>query len=415
MLELFIIIITIFIPLTLACLLSATETAITAMSLAKIHKLKKDGCDRAATIIKLKEDKEGLISTILLANNSFNILASSVATAFLIKIFGDEGVIYATIMMTILIIVFAEVLPKTYAISNPEKVAISFAQFLKITVLICRPFTKLINKIISLFNFSGHPSLSLVSPTEEIKGTIELHHNQGAVDKEDKYMLDGVFYLGETTLDKVITHRKNMQSINIDQDIKQILKQLSNIKHARIPIWKENTENIIGILNTRELLNMLLIDQDLTKLDINKAITKPVFVHENTTLDEQLADFKAKKNRFAVVIDEYGAIQGVVTLSDILKVLVGDIQDENDKKEEIVLQNDGSCKVKGDLPVRDLNRIMNWNLPVEEASTVAGLLILEAERIPEIGENLEFYQFNFTVLSKEANQITGIKIKKLET
>lgn len=414
MLETFLIIIAIIVPLIFSCLLSATETAITAMSTAKIHKLKKDGSARAAIISKLKEDKEGLISTILLANNSCNILASTMATAFLIKAFGDEGVIYATIIMTILIIVFAEVMPKTFAISNPERVALAFAHFLRITVLICKPITKLINKIVTLFNMDNNPDNNLVSPTEEIKGTIDLHHKQGAVDQDDKYMLDGVFYLGETCISKVITHRRNMQSINIDLSIKDILSQVKNIGHAKIPMWKDNVDNIVGILNTRELLNVLLTEQDISKINIQNVISAPVFVHENTTLDEQLADFKARKNRFAIVIDEYGDIQGVISLSDILEEIVGHIQDEGDAEKNDIVLKDDACIVKGEVTIRDLNRALDWYLPDEEASTIAGLLIHDAERIPEIGEILTFHGFTFSILEKDGNQLTSIKIQKSE-
>ena len=415
MLELLLIFVSIAIPLIFSCLLSATETAVTAMSTAKIHKLKKDGSKRAAIISKLKEDKEGLISTILLANNSCNILASTMATAFLIKVFGDEGVIYATIIMTVLIIVFAEVLPKTYAISNPEKVALSFAYFLKITVAVCKPITKLIIKIVMLFDVGHNPDHNLVSPTEEIRGTIDLHHKQGAVDQDDKYMLDGVFYLGETNVNKVMTHRKNMQSINIDLGIKEILAQVKNIGHARIPMWKDNQDNIVGVLNTRELLNILLTEQDISKININSLVTEPMFVHENTTLDEQLTEFKTRKNRFAIVIDEYGDIQGLISLSDILEEVVGHIQDENDREKDDIILKDGVCIVKGEVTIRDLNRTLDWYLPDSEASTIAGLLIHEAERIPDIDETLNFHGFEFKVLGKEGNQITSIRIQKTDS
>ena len=320
--ELFVVLIAILIPLLLSCFLSAAETSITAMSTAKIHKLKSDGNKRAAIISKLRENKENLISTILLTNNACNILASSVATALLIKVCGDEGVIYATLIMTVLIIVFAEILPKTYAISNPEQVALAFASFLRITVMICLPITKMINIIvewiIAIFKMENQ-SHHLVSPTEEIKGTIELHHQDGLVDQSDKYMLDGVFYLGETHVSEVMTHRKSMQSINIDLDIKEIVTQVRNIGHTRIPVWKDKPDNIIGVLNTRDLLHSLLLEQDLSKINISDLIVEPMFIHENTALDEQLAEFKLRKTRFAIVIDEYGDIQGMITLSDILE------------------------------------------------------------------------------------------------
>lgn len=415
MFELFIILL-VFFSLFLSGLLSTTETAITAMSIAKIHKLKTDGNKQAVIISKLREDKESLISTILLANNACNILASTLATALLIEMFGSEGVIYATIIMTVLIIIFAEILPKTYAIANPEKAALSFASFLQITVNICRPITKMINiivdfmlKIFKMEDASGH----LVSPTEEIKGTIELHHQEGSVDQSDKYMLDGVFYLGETHVSEVMTHRKNMHAINIDQDIKEIATQIREIGHTRIPVWRDKPDNIIGILNTRDLLFALLDKQNIDKVNISELITGPMFIHENTALDEQLAEFKSRKTHIAIVIDEYGDIQGIITLSDILEEVVGTIKDEHDEKEEEVVLQDNFCIVKGDVTIRDLNRRLNWSLPDEEASTIAGLLIHEAEKIPEANENFLFYGFNFTIIEKKLNQLTRIKIEKV--
>lgn len=415
MLELFLICLAVFIPLIFSCLLSATETAVTAVSTAKIHKLKKDGSKQAVLISELKEDKEGLISTILFANNLCNIVSSTMATAFLIKLCGDEGVIYATFIMTVLIIIFAEILPKTYAISSPEKVALKFSGFLRITVLVCKPVVHLINTIITYLNrvlkLNNHQH-NLVSPTDEIKGAIDLHHKQGSVDQRDKYMLDGVFYLSETYVNKVMTHRKNMQAIDLNLSVKEILTQVKKIGHARIPVWKDNPDNIIGVLNTRELLNKIIAQNSIKTININDAISEPMFVHENTALDEQLVEFKARKSRFAIVIDEYGDIQGIITLSDILEEVIGNIQDENDKESQEIVLDAHNCVVKGDMPIRDINRMLSWHLPEDEASTIAGLIIHEAEKIPDVDEEFNFHGFDFIILAKENNQLTSIKIKK---
>jgi Mg2+/Co2+ transporter CorB len=417
MLELVILTSIIIVPIVLAGLLSASETAITAISLAKIHKLKTNGNKRAQVISDLREDKESLISTILLANSTFNIIASTVATAVLIRYFGEGGVIYATVLMTILIIVFAEILPKTYAIAYPEQVALSFAYFLKIAVAICSPITRTINVIVvfilKLFKMHDASNGSIVSPTEEIRGTIEMHHKQGSVDHGDKYMFDGIFYLSETNVGKVMTHRKNMRSINIDLDIENIIAQIKDIGHTRIPVWQNNSDNIIGILNTRDLLYNILEKQNFNEINIKDLIAEPIFIHENTALDIQLAEFKEQKARFAIVIDEYGDIQGLITLSDILEEVVGCIHDEHDKAQEEIICLNGACTVKGDLAVRDLNRMLHWNLPEDEA-TIAGLLIHELEQIPEVGENFAFNGFNFVVLAKEGNQLTNIRIEKMQ-
>ncbi len=400
MLELIILISIIIILIILSCLLSASETAVTALSLAKIHKLKTDGNTRAQVISDLRENKESLISTILLANNAFNIVASTIATAVFIKFLGDGGVVYATILMTVLIIVFAEILPKTYAIAYPEKVALSFAYLLKITVSVCRPITMAMNYfvvfIIRIFKMHNHLHANLVSPTEELRGTIEMHHKQGSVDHGDKYMFDGIFYLSEANVAKVMTHRKNMQSINIDLDTKEIISQIKKIGHTRIPVWQNAPDNIIGVLNTRDLLYKILLAEDVQDISIKDLVTEAIFIHENTALDKQLAEFKELKARFAIVIDEYGDIQGVITLSDILEEVVGHIRDEHDNIQDEVICLDGSCAVRGDMAIRDLNRMLHWSLPEDEASTIAGLLIHHLEKIPEVGESFVFNGFNFS-------------------
>ncbi len=405
----------VFLSLLLSGLLSATETAITAMSIGKIHKLKSDGNKKAILISKLRENKEKLISTILLANNGCNIFSSTLATAVLIDLFGNEGVIYATFIMTVLIIIFAEILPKTYALANPEKTALTFASFLNVTVKICNPITRFISFMVELiFKMLKleNSSKNFISPTEEIKGTIDLHHSEGAVDQSDKYMLDGVFYLGETRVSEVMTHRKYMSSINIDLEAKEFFYQVKTIGHTRIPVWQGKPDNIIGILHTRDLLNTIILTKDFNKCDIKKLISEPMFIHENTTLDEQLAEFKHKKTRFAIVIDEYGDIQGIITIYDILEEVVGRIQDEHDADKNDIIIYDNYCIVKGEVTIRDLNRRLNWSLPDEEATTIGGLLLHKAERIPEVNEKLEFYGFTFVILEKELNQITSIKIEK---
>jgi Mg2+/Co2+ transporter CorB len=410
----FLVAVSVFFSLFLSGLLSASETAITAMSIAKIHKLKSNGNKRALIISRLREDKEKLISTILLANNGCNILSSTLATALLIDIFGNEGVIYATLIMTILIIVFAEIIPKTYALANPEKVALNFAKFLEITVKICHPVTKMISHTVEYImkTLKIDNSAHLVSPTEEIKGTIDLHHSEGAVDQSDKYMLDGVFYLGETRVAEVMTHRKNMITLNLSQDVDAIIADLKKISHTRIPVWQDNPDNIVGILHTRDLLNNSLEAKEFTIDYLKSLLKEPMFIHENTPLDEQLTEFKNKKSRFAIVIDEYGGILGMITIYDILEEVVGRIQDERDPVRDELIVKEDYWITKGDFTIRDLNRKFNWHLPDNEASTIAGLLIHQAERIPEVGEQLNYFGFHFTILEKKLNQLTSIKISK---
>ena len=416
MIDLLIIFVVIFVPLIMGGLLSAAETSITALSLAKLHKLKSEGNKRANIIFNLREDKETLISTILLANNVFNILASSLTTAIFINIFGADGVIYATVLMTVLIIIFAEIFPKTYAIAYPESVALSLAHFLKIAVAIFKPITKAINALVdNSMKYLARRRKEKIhfSSKEEIKGTIELHHKQGLVDNHDKYMFDGIFFLREANVGRVMTHRKNVKSINIEQSNAQILKMIKEIGHTRIPFWIDNPENIIGILNTKQLLFQLTNDNEIEKINFKTLLSKPVFVHENTTLDKQLSEFKNHKNKISIVVDEYGDIKGIITLADILEEVVGQVDDEYSSLEEKVKLLDDYYLVQGEVNVRDLNRLNQWELPYNEASTIAGLVIHHLEKIPEVGENFYVDNYKFEVVGLNNNRITSVKIKRI--
>ena len=404
MLDLIITLVIIIIPITLAGRLSP----------AKIHKLKNDGNKRAKLISELRENKELLINTILLVNSIFSIFASTIVTAILINLYGDEGVIYATIIMTIMTIIFAEVLPKTCAIVYPEGVALFLANILKITMVIFGPITNALSVailyLIKKFK-SNESSSNFVSPTEEIRGALEMHHKQGSVASKDRYMLEGVFYLSEAKVAKAMTHRKNMLSINIDLDIKEIIHQIKEIYHTRIPVWKNRPDNIVGVLNTKTLLNHLLNGKTID--DISSFMMEPLFIHENTTLDVLLSEFRKIKARLAIVIDEYGDIQGLITLYDIIEEVVGDFKDEYDREKlDIISENSDSCVVKGEVTIRDINRALHWNLPDEDASTIAGLMIHRSEKIPDLDETLIIDGFSCRVLGKEGNQLTSIRIDR---
>ena len=253
----------------------------------------------------------------------------------------------------------------------------------------------------------------MISPTDEIRGTIELYHKEGSVDQSDKYMLDGVFYLRETQVKEVMTHRKDIKDINIDQNIDDIAKEIKEIKHSRIPVWKDSPDNIIGILSSKDFLHSFIENQDLKKINLQELVVEPMFIHENTRLDELLSEFRTRKIRSAIVIDEYGDIQGLITLSDILEEVVGLIQDEHDNDRDNIIIQKNTCLVKGKVTIRDLNRILNWNLPEEEATTIAGLLINEAQRIPDENESFDFYGFHFKIITKNSNQLTNIEISKI--
>ena len=412
----------IFLLIILSGFFSSSETALTALSRAKIHKLMQKGNRRARFVNRLRENKENLLSTILIGNNLVNTMASALTTKVFLDYFGESGVIYATIVMTICLVIFAEILPKTYALYNAEKVSLFVSYPLRVLVKLFRPISFIIQKIVDLLlrtigiNKKSKEN-DLISAIEELRGTIELHHKEGGVLKQDKDMLDSILDLAETEVSSIMTHRKNMFTVNANDTSTKILENISKAPYTRIPLWKGEKDNIVGILHAKDVLKTTIYStKEIKEIDFLKIASQPWFIPETTTLREQLFAFKTRRSHFAIVVDEYGSVMGIITLEDILEEIVGDIKDEHDKGalQTFKKVNDDTYIVDGDTPVRDINRDLDLELPEEDASTIAGLLINSCERIPERNEKFEFFGFEFTVVERYKNQITKLKMVKLE-
>ncbi len=394
---------------------SGSETALTAASPSRIHRMAKEGNKRASLVEKLTHNSEKLIGAILLGNNLVNILASSLTTAFFIRLFGEIGVIYATLMMTILILIFAEILPKTYAITYPERVALKVAPLTRIVVFLFSPFVALVQVILrttlKLFGIEITAE-RILSAHDEIRGTISLQAHEGGLVKDSKDMLDSILDLQDVQLEDVMVHRKNIEMINADDSPEDIFTQIVASPFTRLPLWKDDPDNIIGVIHAKEVLRAVKSNEGtVSDIDFNTIAREPWFVPETTSLQEQLAKFRSEKAHFALVVDEYGAFMGVITLEDILEEIVGDIYDEHDTSstDAQVLQ-DGSIVVSGDSAIRDLNRQFNWNLDDDNATTIAGYVIHIAETIPLPGQKYSHDGFIFEVLKRRRNQITSILV-----
>lgn len=398
---------------------SGSETALTAASRAKIHAMEQDGSRRAKLVSRLMDMPEQLIGAILLGNNLVNILASALATSVFLTLFGEAGVVYATLSMTALVLIFGEVMPKTLAITNPERAALAVAPVIRLAVALFGPVTATVQAIVRiclrLFGPKIDDDAAVLSAHEELRGAIALHHKEGGVVKHDRDMLGGVLDLAELEVEDVMIHRTDMETINVDDTPQQIVDQVLESPYTRLPLWRSEPENIVGILHAKTMLKALRdVGGDLDKLDIMEQTTPPWFVPESTPLKRQLNNFLRRKAHFALVVDEYGEVQGLVTLEDILEEIVGDIVDEHDVLEdEIRPQPDGTVNVDGSVPVRDLNRFMDWDLDDEEATTIAGLVIHKAQTIPTRGQAFTFDGFRFEVTRREKNKITGLKITPL--
>lgn len=405
----------------LSAFFSSSETGLTAISRARIYRLETDGNRRAKMVHRLRNKKEALIGTILLGNNLVNIAASALATSVAIQLWGDNGVWYVTAIMTLVVLVFAEVMPKTFAINNPEKVALFVAPVFVWLVKIFAPFTAaiqiIINGILRLFGVDLKPGTTLISAADALRGTIELQHREGDIVKLDRDMLGGILDLAHTEVGEVMVHRKNMLTIDVDLPVAEIIRIAVDSDHSRLPLWQDDTDNIVGILHIRDMMKAIQLKgaQALNHNDVLDILAKPWFIPESTNLRDQLLAFRHQRQHFALVVDEYGALLGILTLEDILEEIVGEIDDEHDQPDsgEIVKAPDGSYSVEGKVTLRDLNRFLDWNLPDDNANTIAGLLIHEARLIPDIGQKFEFHGCHFTVLAKEGNQLTRLRLEKL--
>lgn len=406
----------VFICLLVSFLFSGSETALTASSRAAMMRLEKNGNQDAGVVNRLLGMREQLIGALLIGNNVSNIAGSTLATGLFLAWFGDVGVIYATIVMTVLVVVFCEVLPKTAAFNDPDRFALVVARPMQSVVNLLGPVLTfiewLVRRMLGFLGIVVGETEPILSGHEELRGAVDLLHQEGSVGTHDRNMLGGLLDLRELTVDDVMIHRTEMISFNADDPPEQIVDTILNGPVTRVPLWRGSPENIIGIVHARDILRAMQQNGgDVTKIDL-AAIAMPAwFVPNIRPLSEQLAAFRRRKTPFAVVVDEYGVVMGVVTLEDILEEIVGDIADEHEVELPGVRpQPDGSVNVDGDVPIRDLNRALDWHLPDEEATTIAGLVIHEARSIPEPGQSFTFHGFRFNVLRKSRNRITALRI-----
>lgn len=395
---------------------AASETALIAASRAKMHSLANEGNRRAQKVNHLREQMERVIGALLLGNNFVNILGSALATGAFVTLFGERGVLYATVVMTILVIIFGEVLPKTYAINSPDKAALAVAPLIAVLIKILYPITRvvqfIVNMTLRLFGFRADTELGHEESLMELRGAIDLHAGQVEEISEAGQMLHSILDLDAVPVSDIMVHRRQVKMIDVDMPADDIVRAVLSSPHTRLPLYREEPDNIIGILHAKDLLRAVQAnDWQLKGLNIVDLAAAPWFVPESTSLLAQLQVFRDRREHFAIVVDEYGAFLGVVTLEDILEEIVGDISDEHDLTVEGVKKNaDGTYDIDGTVTLRDLNREFSWRLPDEEASTLAGLVMHEARRIPEPGQIFVFHGFRFEILERHRNQIRLLRV-----
>lgn len=413
--------------LCLSAFFSGSETALTAVSRGRLHALADKGSGGAALALRLTDNSERLIGAVLLGNNLVNILAASLATSLFLRLFGESGVAIATLVMTLMVLVFAEVLPKTYAILRSEQAATLVSRPISLVVTLLAPVVSAVQLIVRGILFllglrDTDDAESAAMAQAEIAGIVALGHSEGNVDRDDRDRLLGALDLKEREVEEIMLHRSDMEMVDAALPPEKIINQCLSSPYTRLPIYRDDPENIIGVIHAKDLLRavnkLLRSDESLQKLadfDVLAIAMKPYFVPETTTLDDQMREFLRRKTHFALVIDEYGALQGLVTLEDIIEEVIGEIADEHDVDEQPAPEMDasGSYLIDGAMTIRDLNRAMDWSMPDEEANTVAGLVIHEAQMIPDPGQVFLFHGFRFEIAGREQNKITRLKIRRL--
>lgn len=409
---------------------SGSETALTAASRGKLRAQADKGSRGAERALEITEDNERLIGSVLLGNNLVNILATSLATAMLTRIFGEGGlgIVVATVIMTLLILIFAEVLPKTYAITNAETAASAVSGPISFIVTIFAPLVTavrwLVRGVLRIFGVKIDPDSNILAVRDEIAGALQLGHSEGIVEKEDRDRILGALDLNDRAVEEIMLHRSGIEMVDVDAAPQDILQQCLDSNHTRMPLFKDDPENIIGVIHAKDLLRAMhaqlvsakSASKALEGFDISKVAIEPYFVPETTTLDDQMREFLRRRSHFALVIDEYGALQGLITLEDILEEIVGEIADEfdTDEDDQVTEAHDGSFEIDGTMTIRDLNRAKDWNLPDEEANTIAGLVIHEAQMIPSEGQVFTFHGYRFEVIEKHENRIALLNIKRMD-
>jgi Mg2+/Co2+ transporter CorB len=405
--------------LLISAFYSASETALTASSRAAMARLEKQGNREAGIVNRLMATRERLLGAILFANNFTNIAASTLMTGLMLAFFGKTGEIYATLAMTVLIFVVAEVMPKTVAFNAPDRMALVVAEPVRNTVRLFSPLLRAVEWLVKIMlRALGMPLgkiQSILSPREELRGAVDLMHRAGVVEKLDRDMMGGLLDLRDLTVSDVMVHRTKMVMLDADEPAREIVEAVLASGVTRLPLWRGSPDNVIGVLHAKDFLRALHAAKgDPAQIDIH-ALAKPAwFVPDTTPLYEQLKAFRSRKAPFALVVDEYGELEGLVTLEDIVEEIVGDISDEYDiAVPGVRMLSDGSVNVDGAVPVRDLNRAMDWNIPDDEATTIAGVVIHAARSIPDPGQSFTFHGFRFQVLRKNRNRITALRVAPL--
>ncbi len=405
--------IAIILLLLLSAISSGSETALTAVSKLQAHRQKEKGIKNSKFILRIKELKDEFITGILLANNLFNILATALMTELLVSEFGGLGVTVATIFMTLLIVIFSEVTPKIFAINRPMFFALKVAKFFFLYTRLIKPLIQFINsissKIIKILGLDLNSDQSKIIK-EEFEGAVQL---QRLISKKDEYeaeYMSNLLELKNLKVDELMTHRNEILFIDLEDAFKQNFKIINDSSYTRIPVIKNNFNNLVGIIDIRDLLKDSEFNENGKNTLIEKNTFQPVFVPQNKLAMKQLIDFKSKREHIALVVDEYGEIQGLITLEDIIEEIIGEIFDETDTDESYLEKIDkNNYLFNGNASIREINRSLNIELP-DKFVTLSGLIHDLAKEIPKVGKIIYYKELKLQIISRSINKINKVKL-----
>lgn len=392
---------------------SASETGMMTLNRYRLRHLSKQGNRAARRVEKLLRRSDRLISLVLIGNNLVNILASALATIVGIRLYGNAGVAIATGVLTFVVLIFAEVMPKTIAALYPERVAFPSSVLLAPLQKIMLPLVWLLNTItrglMRLCGIRGNVHSSDAVSKDELRSIVNESHSQ--ISRRNQDMLISVLDLEKVTVSDIMVPRNEVVGIDINDDWKSIMRQLTHSPHGRIVLYRQSLDDAIGMLRVREAYRLMTEKKEFNKENLLRAADEIYFIPEGTPLNVQLVKFQRNKEKVGMIVDEYGDIQGLVTVEDILEEIVGDFTTSMSPSlaEEVNPQSDGSVLIDGSANVRELNKAFNWSLPIE-ARTINGMLLEELEEIPQVDAQVRVGNYLIDVLDVQENMIKRVRV-----
>lgn len=391
---------------------SASETALMSLSKIRIRYMQDEGVKGAKLVSSLIENPNKLLSSILVGNNVVNIATTSISTSLFIGLMGEKGVALATAVMTVLVLIFGEITPKTIAKNNSEKVSLLVSKPIKAIIFILRPivwiFNIITNIIFKLFGITNKGAKSFITE-EELKTMVNVSHEEGVLEMEEREIINNVFEFGDMQAKNAMVQRIDMVAIDMEDSYDEIIQVFKTEKLSRMPVYEETIDDIVGILNIKDII--FLSDEEIESFDIKNYMREPFFTYEFKKITQLLEEMKLEKSQMAIVVDEYGGTSGLLTIEDLVEVIVGDIEDEYDEEEdEIQVIKEDEYIVDGSTKIGDVNELIGVNLESEEFDSIGGFIIGHLSRLPEENEVIEVDNIRFCIESIEKNRIKKIRI-----